>query len=392
MNSAPLPNTANDPGLPFASLLTRFQAITDPRLERNKEHQLLDILLIALCAVMGGADSWCAVVRFGIAHEAWFRTFLTLKNGIPSHDTFTRVFSLLDPAAIESCFSEWMVEACRRLGLNHVAVDGKTMRGSRQLRKGLAALHVVSAFATANGVTLGQCATDAKSNEITAIPQLLRLLDISGSLVTIDAMGCQKKIASTIIDGKADYVLAVKENQPGLYEDIQTVAQEAITNPQTLEGVDVAHTEEKSRDRVEKRTCYVITDLAKIRSRKQWKGLKAIGVVVSERTLNGVTSRETRYYISSRVLSAGAMLAVIRNHWGIENSLHWVLDVVFGEDDHLLRNGHGPLNFTLLRRLALALIKSANLKEGIKGAREMAGWNTTYLENLLLKSLNSLGN
>ena len=154
----------------------------------------------------------------------------------------------------------------------------------------------------------------------------------------------------------------------------------------------MAHTDEKSRDRVEKRTCYVITDLAKIRSRKQWKGLKAIGVVVSERTLNGVTSSETRYYISSRVLSAGTMLAVIRNHWGIENSLHWVLDVVFGEDDHLLRNGHGPLNFTLLRRLALALIKSADLKEGIKGAREMAGWNTTYLENLLLKSLNSLGN
>jgi predicted transposase YbfD/YdcC len=392
MNPALQPNPADHQDTLFPSLLTRFQSITDPRMERNKDHELLDILLIAICAVMGGADSWCGVVRFGRAHEAWFRTFLTLKNGIPSHDTFTRVFSLVKPCEIERCFSEWMVDACRRLGLDHVAVDGKTMRGSGHLRKGLASLHVVSAFATAHGVTLGQCATEAKSNEITAIPQLLRLLDISGSIVTIDALGCQKKIARTIVDAEADYVLAVKENQPGLYEDLQTVAQETINNSQTAKAVEAAQTTEKNRDRVEKRTCYVITDLAKIRSRSKWKGLKAIGVVVSERTLNGETSIETRYYISSRVLSAGKMLEVIRSHWGIENSLHWVLDVVFGEDDHLLRNGHGPLNFTLLRRLALALIKSADMKEGIKGAREMAGWNTAFLEKLLLKSLDFLGN
>lgn len=373
---------------PTSSLLVRLEAVTEPRLERHRKHTLIDLLAVAICSILGGANSWLAVVRFGHAHEDWFRGFLELQNGIPSHDTFNRVFSLLKPEELEVCFRGWVGEVGRQLGLNHVAIDGKTMRGSDVPRRGIGALHVVSAFATANGVTLGQTAVDEKSNEITAIPNLLRMLDLKGAIVTIDAMGCQKAIAETIREAEADFVLAVKENQPTLAAEIAAVAEPVLVAEVPPEGVDRAETSELNRGRSEWRRCHVITDLSGLSCRTLWKGLGAIVVVESERCVNGKVERETRYYITSRVMPAGEMLKVIRDHWRIENSLHWVLDVVFGEDHHQLREGYGAHNFTLLSRLALSMIRTAKMKEGIKGAREMAGWDVRYLERLIEKAMN----
>jgi predicted transposase YbfD/YdcC len=368
-------------------LVDRYRDCPDFRIENeNKSHLLVDILVSAICAVLGGANSWLAVERFCRAHEAWLRSFLELPNGIPSHDTYRRVFLLLDPQEMNSRFATWMNDIGQRLNLKQVAIDGKTLCGSGGGCTGLQALHMVHAFATENGICLGQQAVDCKSNEITAIPELLKLLDLKGALVTIDAMGCQKEIASDIVVGEADYVLAVKGNQEHLYEDVQEALKPVIAGVGEPEPESQAQTKEVNRGRQETRTCYVSTDLSKIRDKRFWKGLKAIGVIISERIVNGKFEVETRYFISSRVLSAAKLLECVRDHWKVENQLHWVLDVVFGEDAHQLRVGNGPRNFTTLRKLAHALIKQSKPKHGIKGTREMAGWNTDNLEEIIRKA------
>jgi predicted transposase YbfD/YdcC len=384
MQSNPNPTPASEARSALQHLVERYRDVLDYRVDNdNKKHLLVDILVSAICAVLGGANSWLAVERFGVAHEAWLRSFLALPEGIPSHDTYRLVFLSLDAAELNRRFASWMSDICQGLKLKQVAIDGKTLCGSGGGRTGVQALHVVHAFAIENGICLGQQAVDRKSNEITAIPELLKLLDLKEALVTIDAMGCQKEIAAEVVTAGGDYVLAVKGNQEHLHEDVKQSFAPHLAAPCVSETETCAQTEEVNRGRQEKRTCYISTDLSKIRDQRLWKGLKAIGVIVSEREVNGKLEVETRYFISSRVLSAHQLLKSVRNHWKVENQLHWVLDVVFGEDAHQLRVGNGPKNFTTLRKLAHALIKNCQTKHGIKGTREMAGWNTDFLEEII---------
>jgi predicted transposase YbfD/YdcC len=373
-------------------LVIRFQDCPDFRIDNhNKAHRLDDIIVMAICAVLGGANSWSAVERFAEGREAWFRTFLTLENGLPSHDTFQRVFRLLKPEILADRFTGWLSEIGDRLSLRQIAIDGKTMRGSADQDGRLKGLHIVHAFATANGVCLAQKVTSEKSNEITAIPELLKLLDLKGSLVTVDAMGCQKDIAAAIVDGGGDYALAVKGNQEHLHEDVTATAAPLLGGEVAPAAGEYAKTEEHRRGRTETRICYVTTKLDRIRHQSLWKGLAAVGVIITERTVNDRLEMEIRYFISSRVMSAHEFLQAVRDHWLVENQLHWVLDVVFGEDGHQLRKGHGPENFGLLRKLVHALIKSGNPKHGIKGTRELAGWNPAYLEKIINQAMDSSG-
>jgi predicted transposase YbfD/YdcC len=363
------------------SLADHFADLPDPRLDRHKQHALLDLLVIAVCGILAGCDSWVDVERFGRAKLDWFRRFLKLPNGVPSHDTFGRVFALLNPEAFGACFTAWMAAACADLGLTHVAIDGKAMRGSRG-PQGTAA-HVVSAFATANGVTLGQRAVDEKSNEITAIPELLKTLDIAGALVTIDAMGCQTKIAEQVRAGGADYLLAVKENQPTLYGDIHRFVTDALAN----EYAGIEHSfwqaEERSHGRDEFRACYVFNAQDVAQDLAPWRDLKSVVMIVSERVGNGQAASEVRYYISSRKASAKAFAASVRNHWGIENGLHWVMDMVFRDDECRIRKYNAPANFAAVKHMASNILRKAPGKDSLRVKRKMAGWDDDFLASLV---------
>jgi predicted transposase YbfD/YdcC len=366
----------------LGTLLTHFQVLQDPRLERSRLHNLLDLLAITICAVICGADSWVDVQKYGIAKYDWLKSFLQLPNGIPSHDTFGRVFAAILPEQFQACFAGWMSEVAECLGLKQIAIDGKTLCGSHNRGQGKAALHLVSAWAVANHLSLGQQAVDQKSNEITAIPKLLEILDLHGALVTIDAMGCQKEIAEQIVEQGGDYVLAVKENQPKLYEEIEQLEQAALDKEYA--GCSSYGAQERSHGRQELRACWVLTDLESLRERSKWPGLQSVIVVVRERTVGDKNSCEKHYYISNRKLSAERFLQAIRGHWGIENSLHWVLDVTFDEDRSRVRKDHGPENFALLRRMAVSLLKAEESKASIRGKRLIAGWNNDFMEKVLL--------
>jgi predicted transposase YbfD/YdcC len=365
----------------LGSLVTHFQALEDPRLERSRLHNLLDIVAITICAVICGADSWVDVEKYGQAKQDWLRRFLKLPNGVPSHDTFGRVFAALVPEQFQACFAGWVQEMAGQLGLKQIAIDGKTLRGSQDRANGKAALHLVSAWAIENHLTLGQEAVDSKSNEITAIPKLLELLDLEGALVTIDAMGCQKEIAEQVVEQGGDYVLTVKENQPKLYEEIGRLEQAALERDYA--GASSHCVQEQGHGRQELRACWVLTDLEELAERAKWPGLQSVIVVVRDRTAGERNSCEKHYYISSRKLSAKRFLEVIRGHWGIENSLHWVLDVAFDEDQSRVRKDHGPENFALVRRLALSMLKAEGSKGSIRGKRLIAGWNNDFMEKLL---------
>ena len=365
----------------LGSLVTHFQALEDPRLERSRLHNLLDIVAITICAVIGGADSWVDVEKYGQAKQDWLRRFLKLPNGIPSHDTFGRVFAAIVPEQFQTCFAGWVQEMAGQLGLTQIAIDGKTLRGSHDRANGKAALHLVSAWAVENHLTLGQEAVDSKSNEITAIPKLLELLDLEGALVTIDARGCQKEIAEQVVKQGGDYVLTVKENQPKLYEEIGRLEQAALEQDYT--GASSHCAEEQGHGRQELRACWVLTDLEELAERAKWPGLQSVIVVVRDRTVGEQNSCEKHYYISSRKLSAKRFLEVIRGHWGIENSLHWVLDVAVDEDQSRVRKDHGPENVALVRRLALSMLKAEGSKGSIRGKRLIAGWNNDFMEKLL---------
>ena len=356
--------TLHDP----ASLLDYFTELADPRREQGRIHQLDEIIFISICAVTCGADSWEEIATYAHSKIDWLQTVLTLPGGVPSHDTFRRVFCLLDPVAFQKCFYAWMTAVMNRRGLTPVpldppelrpvAIDGKSQRGSARRTVGQSALHVVSAWSVENHLTLGQVATDAKSNEITAIPELLELLDLEGAVVTIDAMGCQKEIAAKIVGGGGEYVLAVKENQPHLYEDIKRAFDEALDQGEP--GIDFTEcqTEGPRKGRQETRTCCVITNPKGIRDAGLWTGLTAICMVISERVVNGVAGSETRYFIGSVAGTAEEYLHWVRGHWGIENSLHWVLDVCFREDDQRHWAGNSAENLAWLRKLALCLLKA----------------------------------
>ncbi len=364
----------------LGSIPTHFQVLDDPRLERTRRHDLLDIVAITICAVICGADSWVDVEKYGAAKHDWLRGFLKLPNGVPSHDTFGRVFAALAPDQFRACFAAWVAEVAEVVGVKHVAIDGKTLRGSRS--RGRSALHLVSAWAAGNHLTLGQEAVDEKSNEITAIPRLLAALDLTGALVTSDAMGCQREIAGQVVARGGDYVLAVKDNQPTLYAEVERLEEAALANEYT--GASSHCVEERSHGRQELRACWALTDLAGLGERPKWAGLRTVVVVVRERTVGGRNSCEKHYYLSSRAMTVAEFLGVIRGHWGIENSLHWVLDVSFGEDRSRVRTDHGPENFALLRRMAVSTLTVEGSKGSIRGKRLIAGWNNEFLEAVLL--------
>jgi predicted transposase YbfD/YdcC len=369
---------------PALAIQTHFADLQDPRMERTRLHHLMDIVVIAICAVICGADGWEDIAKYGRGKKAWLQTFLELPNGIPSHDTFRRVFCLLDPAAFQECFQRWIDALSAGLGLKRIAIDGKTMRRSFDRAAGKAALHLVSAWATEQHLVLGQVAVESKSNEITAIPKLLELLDVSGAMVSIDAMGCQKEIAAKIREAGGDYVLSVKDNQPHLLEDIQACFAQGLDTD--FAGMEHSYHEEKYRGhgRAERHCVYTIVNPSGIRDQAFWKDLKAITLVCSERQeLGKEKTEEVRYYIGSRAAKAKTYANCVRSHWGIENGLHWVLDVCFDEDQCRMRTDHSAENMALLRRLALCLLKKHGRAGSIRGKRLQSGWNDDFLLEVL---------
>jgi predicted transposase YbfD/YdcC len=366
------------------SVAKHFARLRDPRRNHCKRHLLIDIIVIALCAVLCGADDWQQIATFGQLRHAWLKTFLALPNGIPSHDTLERVFDRLDPQAFLGCFQRWVEELTHALGLKHVAIDGKTLRHSGKAAMKLKPLHIVSAWATEHSLTLGQVAVDDKSNEITAIPQLLDLLDVHGALVTIDAMGCQKAIAHKVVTAGGDYVLSVKDNQPNLLADIQETITEALESGREGVAYQTYETTDKGHGREEARSYLIVTDLEKIRNRAEWAELKVIGMYTSTRNVAGKVSDETHYFIGSRSAGAQVYGNALRRHWGIENNLHWQLDVTFGEDANRVQRRHGAENLALLRRLALSLLKRHTGKGSMACKRLSAALDTAFLEEILI--------
>jgi predicted transposase YbfD/YdcC len=343
---------------PPLSLAHHFRDLPDPRLSPLCDHDLLDLITIAICAVICGQHAWTDMELYGETHHDWLKTFLRLPNGIPSHDTFRYVFSRLDSLAFQRCFGSWVEALSQATDLKHIAIDGKALRASLGRAHGQAALHLVSAWATQNHLALGQVATDAKSNEITASPRLLELLDLSGAIVTIDAMGCQKEIAQKVREADADYVLAVKENQPHLLEDIQATLTEHLDGSAAQDEANYFETAEVGHGRREVRSYTLLTNLDRVRDRALWPGLYGLCMAVNERTVGDKTSTEVRYYIGSWRGSVYDYAQVIRGHWGIENSLHWVLDVTFQEDASRKRAEHGAENIAWLRRMAVSLLRN----------------------------------
>lgn len=353
-----------------------FKGLEEPRMERCKLHSLEDIIFLTIAAVISGADNFVEVEAFGNEKKEWLSKFLKLENGIPSHDTLGRLFAAIDSVLFERCFISWMQSVVKLTEGQVIAIDGKTLRGSASPTNGKKAIHMVSAFASANKVVLGQLACAEKSNEITAIPALLELIIVKGCIITIDAMGCQTAIAKDIIKHEADYILAVKDNQKNLHKEVQEMF--------TVVKSEKSETLEKNNGRIETRKCSVVTELKKMNNTENWEGLKSIVKIESTREINGTKSEETRYYISSLKTSAEKMNAYVREHWCIENKLHWSLDVSFNEDGNRTRTDNSSENLSIIRRVGLNILKTdTTMKVGISAKRKAAGWNTKYLEKLL---------
>jgi len=369
------------------TIMAHFGTLEDPWVERAKRHELLDIVTIALCAVICGADGWVEIEEFGKAKQAWFATFLALPNGLPSHDTFGRVFAALDGDHFAACFRGWVTAIVERTAGQVIAVDGKALRRSHDRGAGKGALHMVSAWACTNRLVLAQLPVTEKSNEITALPALLRMLALEGCIVTIDAMGCQTEVARTIRDEGGDYVLALKGNQGRLHGDVEALFAEALAAP----GGGLAHDTHRAVDgghgRIEIRQAWVITDAATLRSLDpdgRWPDLHCIGMVQAERRVGAKVSHETRYYISSLAASARTLNDAVRSHWGIENKVQWVLDLAFREDESRARTGESARNMAVLRHLALNLLRrESTARCGIKARRLKAGWDQQYLLKVL---------
>jgi len=370
---------------PAATIAAHFSELEDPR-RYNKRHLLHNIIVIAICAAICGADDWVAVEDFGRAKQSWFEEFLELPHGIPSHDTFGDVFRVLDPNQFRRSFIQWVQAVNEIAGGQIVPIDGKQLRRSHDKALGKKAIHMVSAWAAENHVVLGQIKVDAKSNEITAIPQLLALLEISGCIVTIDALGCQREIARKIVEDKdADYVLALKGNQGGLFEDVKGLF--AHAQEVGFENCEHYRTQEQGHGRLEVRECWTSSDLESLASRQSWadwRKLRTVIMVKSERCVGDKRTKKSRYYISSLSGDAEQALEAVRGHWGIENKVHWVLDIAFREDDCRIRKGNGAQNFAILRHIALNLLKQEKTaKCGVKNKRLKAGWDESYLLKVL---------
>jgi predicted transposase YbfD/YdcC len=373
-----MPSTAGAP------IQEYFAEVSDPRVDRTKLHLLMDILVIAICAVICGADTWVEMEAYGRAKEQWLRQFLALPHGIPSHDTFARVIARLNPEEVQQCFLRWM-QAVREVTEGEVvAIDGKTLRRSFDRATGKGAIHMVSAWASVNRLVLGQEKVDEKSNEITAIPALLQLLELKGCIVTIDAMGCQKAIARTIVEQEADYVLTLKANHGRLYEEVERFFAEAQQRQFADVPHEYYHTLEGTHGRVEERHYWLVSDLAWLSAKNEWVGLQSLGMVERQRTVAGKTTGEVHYYLTSLAGNGRQFGEAVRTHWSVENGLHWVLDVAFQEDQSRLRQDHAAENFAVLRHLALSLLRQeSTCANGIKVKRLKAAWNDDYLTRVL---------
>ncbi len=375
------------------SLLAHFADLPDPRVHRRREHDLIDVLLIAICTLLCGGESFNDMADFGLAKQDWFRTFLALRHGIPSHDTFNRVFAALDPKAFLECFLRWTQSVRQAVPGEIVALDGKALR--RALNQDQSIKYMVSAWAESNSLVLGQLKVADKSNEITALPELLRVLELSGCIVTVDAMGCQKKIAQEIKAADADYVLALKGNQETVHAEVKAFLDETLAEKQgpRLPGAKLSpaaatlaacETVEKDHGRLEIRRYYQSDQLAWFADLAKWEGLQSVGLVEAVREVGGQRTVERRYYLSSLPLDVETFARAVRGHWGVENKLHWVLDVCFREDQSRARAGFAAENLATLRRLALNLLKQEKTKKrGIKGKMLNAGWDHAYLLRLL---------
>src|SRR5947209_5927221 len=364
-----------------ASIKKHFRRLIDPRVKGRTKHLLIDLLVLALCGVIANCDDWPDIALFARQRESWFRRFLRLPGRIPPHDTFERVFAALDPHALEACCLAWLRAVAGLAGLEHMAIDGKSLRGSAHGKLG--ALHVVSAWATQAHVSLGQVAVEGKGNEITAIPKLLELLDLDGALVTIDAIGCQKHIAKKIVDRGGDYILVAKANQERLLADIQATVERALDGELAARRLRQYTTTERGHGRDEGRSCLVIEDVSGIRDRSAWPQLRVVGMCRRARTVNGATTEEVCYFIGSRRMAARRYLATLRDHWGIENNLHWQLDVSFHEDASRVENRLGAANLSLFRKLALSLLKQNPRQESIARKRKAAAVDPDFLAEIL---------
>ncbi len=375
------------------SLVGYFASMTDPRINRRKAHELVDILVIAICTMLCGGEGFNDMEDFGKAKYDWFKTFLRLRNGIPSHDTFNRVFAALDPKEFLDCFLRWTQSLRQAISQEIVALDGKALR--RALNQGQSLTYVVSAWAAGNGLVLGQMKVADKSNEITAVPELLRVLELSGCIVTLDAMGCQKKIAQEIIEADADYVLALKGNQETVHDEVKsfldaTVAEGQAPRPKgaklsvEAQQLQTCQTVEKDHGRLELRRYYQSDRLDWFADRGKWEGLRSVGVVESQREVAGQTTVERRYYLSSLPLGVETFARAARSHWGVENNVHWIMDVTFREDQSRARTGYAAENLATLRRMALNFLRRDKSKQrGIRGKQLNAGWDHAYLLRLL---------
>ncbi len=367
----------------FDDFLVHFDSLTDPRVERCRRHDLSDILLLTVLAVLCGAESWTEVELFGKSRESELKALLKLPNGLPSHDTIGRVFSLLNALEFERCFIQWAQSLMRVEGEQIVAIDGKSLRRSHNRNKQRVMLHLVSAYATDQGLMLGQIKTEDHSNEIKVIPELVKQLQLAGSTVTIDAMGCQKDIAKSIRDQQADYVLVLKGNQGNLHEDVVVYWESELAKAaETKHGYYETH--DQGHGRVEERRHWVSDDIEWLRERHpHWPDLHSIGVVESHRHIDGKESIERRFYISSRQANAQHFARAVRQHWRIGNQLHWVLDVSFNEEQSRVREGHAAQNFAIIRRMALNMLKQEPSKLSMKAKRRKAGWDFAFMCKVL---------
>lgn len=373
--------------VPIATIPEHFAVVEDPRVDYLLDFPLEEILTIAICAVICGADDWVAVADWAVAKQSWLATFLPLENGLPTYYTFRRLFQRIDPEQFQAGFMSWTQAVFARTEGDIIAVDGKQLRGSRDKGNDQQAICVVSAWAAENRIVLGQRKASEKSNEITAIPALLQLLDLTGCIVTIDAAGCQKENTTIIVEQNADYLLSVKGNQGHLYDDIEFLF--ACAEGNEFQGIDSDHVQTVSQGhgRIETRDCWIIDDptqIAFIRNHCKWANLQTIVMIRTIRQLDDKVESSIRYFISSLVADAARFLHIKRTHWAVENDLHWTLDLAFREDDHQLRRGHGPANFSMLRHIAVNLLKQEKTaKCGIKNKRLKAGWNNDYLLKVL---------
>lgn len=370
---------------PKHSIADYFGEIEDPRIDRRKQHKLIDIITIAICAVVCGAETWVDMEVYGKAKFSWLNEFLELENGIPSHDTFARVFAAISPEEFQKCFMSWVQGVRNKTSQEIIAFDGKQSRNSGDKKNGKRAINIVSALAIENRLILGQKKVEGKSNEITALPELIEILDLAGCIVTIDAMGCQRKIVEKIVEKEADYVIALKKNQGNLYDEVEQIFKEAIAGK--FEGFKASSysTRELNRGREEIRDYLIISDVdGLIKISEKWVNLKSIGLVESVRIVNGKTSIETRYFITSLDNNVELFAKSVRGHWGIENSLHWILDVAMREDKSRIRKDNAPANFAMLRHIAVNVLRqNKSRKFGVRSKQFLAAIDESYMNEIL---------